>query len=694
MSGSSKHPLISNASQHSKFRPDIEGLRAVAVGAVLLYHAGIPFVEGGFIGVDVFFVISGFLITGLLLRELEGSGTISLVRFYSRRAKRLLPLTVVVLGVVVLCSWGLFDPIRMEKVSLDVVAAGLYVLNWLLAFQAANYFSAGLQASPVQHFWTLAVEEQFYLVWPMLMLTVAFCYRHSRFSLRSVLVTVLALVAVLSFVYGVYATQHQAGAAYFSTFSRAWELALGGVLALAPASALRMLGSRRWAAGAVSWAGLGAILVSVYLIGDATPFPGVAALLPTLGAAGIIIAGSAKDSPGPGSILTLKPVRHVGRISYSWYLWHWPPLVFAAEIWGNLSPIEGLAVALSSYPVALVTNILIERPFLYSKMLNRFPRRALGLGAACTACSVTMGLILLAAIPEVSKAPRYQMTGARDIMKGKPLQESANKISPTPRDAANIRSAMDAEGCQLNATSIHNPRAPKCVFGDTSSDKTVVIFGDSHAMQWFPALNKLAKEHHWRLIGHSKGGCTPAKGTIFHKSLLREYWECDQWRANTLKLIAQEHPDMVIVSSSSNYRTVFEHGKRYYGKKAIEKLEAGYASTLETLNETGAKVVVIEDVPHPGKDVPECVSQSLDHLRRCATPERKAYNSVKVPDFGTVAASRVKGTTLIDPKSVLCSKGMCPAVIGNVLVYRNGSHITPEYMRTLTPWLDARLPSL
>jgi peptidoglycan/LPS O-acetylase OafA/YrhL len=669
-------------------------LRAVAVGAVLLYHAGIPFVKGGFIGVDVFFVISGFLITGLLLRELEGSGTISLVRFYSRRAKRLLPLTVVVLGAIVLCSWWLFDPIRMERVSLDVVAAGLYVLNWLLAFQAANYFSAGLQASPVQHFWTLAVEEQFYLVWPMLMLTVAFCYRHSRLSLRSVLVTVLALVALLSFVYGVYATQHQAAAAYFSTFSRAWELALGGVVALAPASALRMLGSRRWTAGAVSWAGLGAILISAYLIGDDTPYPGVAALLPTLGAAGIIIAGSAKDCPGPGSILTLKPVRHVGRISYSWYLWHWPPLVFAAEIWGNLSPIEGLAVALSSYLPALVTNLLIERPFLHSPMLNRLPLRALGLGAACTACSVTMGLFLLAVTPGVSRAPHNQMTGARAILAGKPLQESADKISPTPRDATDIRSEMFTEGCLLDISSVHNPQAPKCVFGDTSSDKTVVIFGDSHAMQWFPALNQLAKEHHWRLIGHSKGGCTPAKGTIFRYSLRREYRECDQWRANTLKLIAkEEHPDMVIVSSSSNYHSVIEHGERQGGKEGIEKLEAGYASTLETLKETGAEVVVIKDVPHPAKDVPECVSQSLDHLRRCATPAKKAFGSVKAPKFGTVAAHQVKGTTLIDPKSVFCSKGMCPAVIGNVLVYRSGSHITPEYMRTLTPWLDARLPS-
>src|SRR5918995_2849985 len=163
----------------STFRPDIEGLRAVAVGVVLLYHAGVPFAPGGYVGVDVFFVISGFLITGLLVRELEKTGTLSLARFYSRRAKRLLPLTVVVLAVVAVLSWLLLDPVRMDEVSLGVVASGLYVMNWLLAVRAADYFAAGLQASPVQHFWTLAVEEQFYLLWPALLLAAAWWSRRT-----------------------------------------------------------------------------------------------------------------------------------------------------------------------------------------------------------------------------------------------------------------------------------------------------------------------------------------------------------------------------------------------------------------------------------------------------------------------------------------------------------------------------------
>src|ERR687897_977248 len=357
------------------FRPDVEGLRAVAVGVVLLYHAGVPFAPGGYVGVDVFFVISGYLITGLLLIASEKTGTLSLARFYSRRAKRLLPMTVVVLGAVVLVvgMWPRFDPVRMDEVSLGVVASGLYVMNWLLAARATDYFAAGLQASPVQHFWTLAVEEQFYLIWPALLLVTAWWSRRAGWSLRPALAAAFAAVTIASLTYSVYATQLQAGAAYFSTLTRGWELALGGMLALVPASRLRR--QPRWVAYALGWAGLGAIAFATFRFNDGTLFPGYAALVPTLGTAAIIAAGigSTVTFAGPARLLTLGPVRHVGRISYSWYLWHWPPLVFAATLWGKLSPLEGVGVLAASYVPAVLSNRLVERPFLHSKTLTQYP---------------------------------------------------------------------------------------------------------------------------------------------------------------------------------------------------------------------------------------------------------------------------------------------------------------------------------
>ena len=344
----------------------------MAVGVVLLYHAGVPLARGGYVGVDVFFVISGFLITGLLVRELEKTDGISLGRFYSRRAKRLLPLTVVVLAFVVLVALALplYDPVRMDELSLGVIACALYVMNWLLAVRATDYFAAGLQASPVQHFWTLAVEEQFYLIWPTVLLAAAWLSRRAARGLRPALAVAFAAVAVASLAYSVYSTEAQAGAAYFSTLTRGWELALGGLLALVPASRLGL--RSRWVASALTLGGLGAIAFATVRFNDDTLFPGYAGLVPTLGTAAIIAAGFATTSAGASRLLTLGPVRHVGRISYSWYLWHWPPLVFAAALWGSLSPLEGIGVLAASYVPAVVTNRLVA----WSRSPSSTPRRS------------------------------------------------------------------------------------------------------------------------------------------------------------------------------------------------------------------------------------------------------------------------------------------------------------------------------
>ena len=674
----------------SEFRPDIEGLRAVAVGTVLLYHAGVPFARGGYVGVDVFFVISGFLITGLLVRELEKTSRISLSRFYSRRAKRLLPSTVVVLAFVVLVAWALplYDPVRMDELSVSVIACGLYVMNWLLAARATDYFAAGLQASPVQHFWTLAVEEQFYLLWPTLLLAAAWLSRRARRGLRAVLAATFAAVAVASLAYSVYSTEVQAGAAYFSTLTRGWELALRGMLAPVPTSRLGL--RSRSVASALSLGGLGAIAFSTFRFNDDTLFPGYAALIPTLGTAAIIAAGFATTSASAGAsrVLTLGPVRHVGRISYSWYLWHWPPLVFVAAVWGSLSPLEGTAVLAASYVPAVVTNRLVEKPFLHSQTLTRFPRKALALGGACTAASVALGLGLFAMMPNIPEAPESEVAGAAALRHNPSLQKSAKAIQPSPRkaEAKENRPQMYADGCHLT---FPETETPECVYGNPSSDTTVVLFGDSHAMQWFPALNKIAKERGWRLVGLTKAACPPAEVHIYNATLRREYRECDEWRERTLERIVQkENPSLVVTSSLPTYRPR-EDGKRLPKEAGREAMVEGYASTLKKLRSTGAPVALIDDVPHPDKNIPQCVSRSLDDLEECATPRSKA---LAYPRVNARAAAEVEGVRLIDPTSEVCLEKTCPAVIGDGLIYRNGSHLTAAYVRTLTPWLAERLP--
>ena len=279
--------------------------------------------------------------------------------------------------------------------------------------------------------------------------------------------------------------------------------------------------------------------------------------------------------------------------------------------------------------------------------------------------------------------------GAAAMFEGKRLlQRSALDVHPSPRKAEKRRSKMYADGCQLSQS---ETESPKCVYGNPSSRTTVVLFGDSHAMHWFPALNKIAKERDWRLVGLTKSACPPAGVSRYVASLRRVYSECDAWRERTLtRIVQEERPTMVVTSMNSPYQ-VIQDGRRLGSEASSRAMEEEYVSTLERLRGSGTEVVVIEDVPHPDRDVPQCVSRSLDRLRDCATPRSKAFGR---PLVNARAASRAAGAHFIDPTAVLCLERVCPAVIGDALVYRNGAHLTPVYVRTLTPWLADQLPTL
>jgi SGNH domain (fused to AT3 domains) len=286
-------------------------------------------------------------------------------------------------------------------------------------------------------------------------------------------------------------------------------------------------------------------------------------------------------------------------------------------------------------------------------------------------------------------ARQTEVAGAEAMLDGdRSLQKRALVVHPSPRKAEEQRSKMHAEGCQLDRS---GTKSAECAFGDPSSETTVVLFGDSHAMIWFPALNEIAKERNWRLVGLTKSACPPAEVHRYIRSLGREYSECDAWRERTLeRIIQKERPQMVVTSMNSNYQ-VMRDGKRLGRRAGVRTLEEGYVSTLEKLRSTGAEVVAINDIPHPDKDIPECVSRSRDHLQDCATPRGKALD---YPQVNAGAAAKLRDAHFIDPTPVLCLERVCPAVIGDVLVYRNGAHLTPTYVRTLTPWLGKQLPEL
>ncbi|HEX4304545.1 MAG TPA: acyltransferase family protein [Solirubrobacterales bacterium] len=681
------HPDQAEAGR--RFRPDIEGLRAVAIVAVLLCHAGVGFLAGGYVGVDVFFVISGFLITRLLLGEMDRTGTISLRGFYARRAKRLLPLSAVLLATVGVLSMILLSPLRNTEVAGDIIASALYVANWHFAAQSVDYFAQGLEPSPVLHLWSLAIEEQFYLVWPGLMLIATWFWRRTGRSVRPVLWVVLTLILVGSFVYGIGLTDDKPAFAYFSTFARAWELGLGAALALAGAVRLPRLG-----AFALGWLGLAAIVYSSFVFTGETAFPGSAALVPTLGAAALILSGTALAETaggvlglraGAGRLLSFAPIRYVGRISYSWYLWHWPFLVFAAAIWGpRLSVAAGLAAVAASWVPTQLTHMLIEDPVRRAPALRALPNRALALGLACTLVALGVGIGLRATQPTVRTARIGDVPGAAALPEQPTPQETAVALRPNPLKARADRGRSYYEGCMVG---IEGTNSNKCLYGNPTGGRTLILFGDSHAMQYFPTVEELAEIHGWRLIVLTKAECPPEEIEVRSMIENREYSQCDEWREEAFKRIEEGGGKSVtvVMSGDTEYIPYGPEGEELTGDDAAEAMEAGYEHTLSRIEAAGQHAVVIRDNPTSVEDVPSCVSEDIQHLGRCAFPRKREWDR----EYDVRAAENSPETHLVDFIGDICPGEICRAVIGNALTYRDKDHLTATFARTLEPMLES-----
>jgi peptidoglycan/LPS O-acetylase OafA/YrhL len=733
------------------FRPDLEGLRAVAVLLVLLYHARVPGVQGGYVGVDVFFVLSGFLITGLLVRELVATGRVDLPAFYARRARRLLPAASVTLLVTIALSAVMLPPLRVPDVAGDTIAAAFYVSNIRFAIQATDYLGSALPPSPVLHFWSLGVEEQFYLFWPALLLLVsgaAFRGGHVRAGLRHLAIALVATF-VLSLAASMWLTDVAQPWAFFSLPTRAWELALGALLALPAASRLVPAGAAPW----MGWAGLVMVVVSGLILDEATQFPGVAALLPTVGSALVIASGlraaasagePAETSPGyglrrfavPAAVLGLAPMRFLGRISYSLYLWHWPILVLPAVALGEALPGAARAgLAVLAIVVAAASQRWIEDPVRHGRFVGLASRRSLVMAGvlplvvALSAVSLGAAAIGLAGgpgtavgggvndvpLPSLPAATPSASPGDRGSPPPSALGTSPSALpsapgtSPTasatlpPLEAApvpadlvpSLTKARDdlpviySDGCHLDVTA--TSAGEGCVYGDVSSPTTVVLFGDSHAAQWFPALERLSREHGWRLLSMTKSACTTADATVWSGITKRAYAECDTWRQAALDRIAAEHPALVVVSNSRTYQVMVD-GVATPIARVPEEWDAAQGRTLARLSPLAQHVVVIGDTPRSQADPPVCLSANLDDASACAMPYAKVVDQAYTAREAAVAASA--GVGWVDPTAWVCRTDPCPVVFGRFLVFRDQHHLTATYARALATRLDALLPPL
>jgi peptidoglycan/LPS O-acetylase OafA/YrhL len=657
------------------FRHDIEGLRAVAVLAVVLFHAEVPGVGGGFIGVDVFFVISGFLITGMLWRELGSTGGVRLRRFYGARARRLLPASATVGVITAIGAAMLLPPLQARTVFGDGIASALYVANYRFGLQDADYLVPAMPPSVFQHYWSLGVEEQFYLVWPALMIATGWLVRRLRRRTPASpsptpYLVVLALVAAVSFALSLAATYVVPAVAFYSLPTRAWQLAVGGLVALTAGQWQRLPAG---AAAITGWAGLALVLLACTLIDATTPYPGSAALLPVIGTALVIGAGCATPAQGCGRVLALAPMRAVGRVSYSWYLWHWPVLLLAPPLLGHPLGLAGrLAAATVSAALAVLTLHAVENPLRFAAPIRRSPARSLAVGGVATAVAACVGLVLLVVVPTPvgrgAPAPALTITAAPD------------PAGPNRYDTTEPL-AMFLTGC-LSKVIDRQPRA--CASGDIASATTVALLGDSNATMWAPAVQQVAAQRHWRLETLAKAACPPMNLPIINPHLRRKYTECQQWRAQILARLRAEHPRLVVLSMWRGYSPDF--GFTSYNSEWIHSL----TGLVQQLRGLGAQVLVLGPIPDPHILVPICLSAHLDDATACSPARSTAVNQAGIA--AEAAATNTGGGHYADITDLFCTDQRCPVIVGNTLVYPdiyNATHVTVEYSRQLGPAIGA-----
>jgi peptidoglycan/LPS O-acetylase OafA/YrhL len=686
----------------STFRADLEGLRAVAVVLVLLYHARIPGFTGGYVGVDVFFVLSGFLITGILLRERGTTGRISLPNFYARRARRILPASALVLVVTVVAAALFMPPLTLPDTTKDAAAAALYVSNMRFGLQATDYLGSQMAPSPILHYWSLGVEEQFYVFWPALVLLV--CSRGGSVARRIGITAVV--VSVLSFALSLWMTNANAPWAFFSLPTRAWELGIGAVLAVS-GSWLARVPARP--AAALGWMGLAAVALSGVVLGDSTPFPGTAALLPTLGSALVIVAGVRPSRLAPARLLSTAVPRFLGRISYSLYLWHWPLLVIpAAALGAPLRLPERVALAGAAIVLAAASQHWVEEPLRQGRVIGTRPRFNLAMAAALTlavaATSLGVGVVAALGPSDVSASTLAsdEATVNRIIDQAQVAATAGASAAPLPATVdvpvpaalrPSISTARDllpdpyADGCLVKELAVDSP---PCLYGDVGSPHAVVLFGDSHAASWWPALNELAVQRGWQLVTYMKSACSPSDVLQWPADLKRMYTECQAWREHILSRIAALHPDLVVVSGTTSLTLVHQDGTGYSAAQSASVWGAGLAKTLERLAQSTDHVVVLGDTPKSDFDVPVCLSAHRDSILACATPLAHAVSANW--QKATADAARSAGATYVDPSIWVCPSAPCPPVVGNFLVYRDNQHLTPPYAEALAGRLASALP--
>ena len=647
------------------FRGDIEGLRALAALLVAIFHIWMNKVSGG---VDVFFVVSGYLITLSLLRQREQLGRVRPLVFWAGLARRLLPAALLVISAVLLGTWLLLPRSLWMAAMKESLAAMLYMENWALALNSVDYLARDNLPSPVQHYWALSTQGQFYALWPFVIMLALYASTRLAVSRRQGLLLIFGSIFAVSLGFSVIHTAANQTFAYFNTFARVWQFALGGIIAVSPWLAVPK--GLRWALG---WLGLAAVISCGFVLDVSMSFPGYAALWPSLGAALVLGSGAGMLPGSARKLLSLRPLLWLGGISYAFYLWHWPVMIFLRAVVGEpaLTWYGGLAIMAVSLVLAWGTTRLVEKP-----LRARLGRRSAGFayGAAVTAMAPLVVVILLwrnevqtlteeYRVPETVDAALYP--GARVLAEDRGAQPDVG-IIPEPFMASRDVPGPYKEGCHQG---LYGTEAKACHYGRPEGTLTIAVAGSSHATHWVPALDVIAQQRNWRLVSYTKNGCRFTADADASPDNREN--SCTLWNDNVLAALGELRPDFV-----------FTTGTVAMTAEQPEHVPAGYVQQWQKVAQLGLKVLAVRDTPYMGFHVPTCVDMNGADSPLCSRPRSAALGSVlsPTPNLG-------EHVRFIDMSDYFCTADTCPAVAGNILIYKDKSHISTVYMKSLSGFL-------
>ncbi|RUY34918.1 acyltransferase, partial [Mesorhizobium sp. M7A.F.Ca.US.001.04.1.1] len=645
----------------ASFRPDIQGLRALAVGGVVAYHFGLTALPGGFAGVDIFFVISGWLISTHLMQEIGETGRLDLWRFYARRARRLLPAALFVILVTLAAGYFILAPQEQALYSRGAMFASAYAINlWLLRW-SFDYFAADATSNPFIHFWSLSVEEQFYLAWPALLLLAAWLRPGRRTA-----AAMIGVVGLASFAACLWLTSAAPAWAFYFSPLRAWEFAAGGLATLVP---MALLQHRIWLRPALGWLGLALIATAYRLLSEDLPFPGWYALLPVAGTVLVLLSGGCGEQTngrtdrhvlGPATALSLPLLQWIGTLSYSLYLWHWPVIVYAGMLTPDLTVPQRLGCGVLALALSVLTYHLIENP----------ARRGAWL---------TVGARAL--------APALALTGAGVAVAYANAHLATRNIGPEQRgiEQAAERPSI-ARAVDKNCLADFQTVTPKpCTFGPADATRTIVLFGDSHADHWSTPLIEAARRNHTKVVTYLKSSCRASRLSTFNTVLKRDYTECDAWREQAISEIIRRKPRLVVISEFSigNLTRDLPAAER---TAEVARWQAGLRSTLQAFSRAGVETAVIRDTPINASFAGSCVARTLWWREapspHCDTPRAEAANDSTAATERAVVTS-VPDTRYIDLTNQFCGPTTCHVVISGQLAFRDRHHLATGFAETL-----------